>query len=159
MKRIGIALLLGLTSSLALAEPVAPPPLALPADAPQRWMTACGSCHMAYPPGLLPPRAWEMHMDTLSQHYGIDASLAPAEQQTIRDFLLLVSSNNRQPLEGVVGTGEQPRITATRWFARKHHRVDAAQFARRSVGGAGNCGACHRRVERGSFARVRIPRS
>lgn len=180
MKRIGIALLLGLTSSLALAEPASlladggarhvqpdavtagestrAQQLEVPADAAQTWLAECGRCHMAYPPGLLPAKAWELHMDTLSHHYGSDASLAPAEEQAIRDFLLLVSSNNRRPLEGTIGADEQPRITATRWFKRKHHAVSAEQFARRSVGGAGNCAACHRKVERGSFAKVKIPR-
>jgi len=180
MKRIGIALLLGLTSSLTLAEPASPPAsgaarlvqpdavtsgestrerqLELPVDAAQTWMTACGRCHMVYPPGLLPAKAWELHMDTLSHHYGRDASLAPAEEQAIRDFLLLVSSNNRRPLEGSVSADEQPRITATRWFKRKHHAVSAEQFARTSVGGADNCAACHRKVERGSFGKVKIPR-
>ena len=180
MKRIGIALLLGLTSSLALAEPAAllasggallaqadavtageytrAQPLELPAAAAQTWMSGCGSCHMAYPPGLLPAKAWVLHMDTLSHHYGSNASLGPAEEQAIRDFLLLVSSNNRRPLEGTISADEQPRITATRWFRRRHHAVSTEQFARRSVGGAGNCAACHRKVERGSFAKVRIPR-
>lgn len=167
MKRIGIALLLGLTSSLALAEPaslragggaVLVQPDAVTADAAQSWLTECGRCHLAYPPGLLPAKAWERHMNTLSHHYGSNASLAPAEEQAIRDFLLLVSSNNRQPLEGTVGADEQPRITATRWFKRRHHAVSPEQFARASVGGAGNCAACHRKVERGSFGKVKIPR-
>jgi cytochrome c553 len=180
MKRIGIALLLGLTSSLALAEPASlragggavlvqpdavtageymrAQQLELPADAAQTWLAECGRCHLAYPPGLLPAKAWERHMNTLNHHYGSDASLAPAEEQAIRDFLLLVSSNNRQPLEGTVGADEQPRITATRWFKRRHHAVSPEQFARASVGGAGNCAACHRKVERGSFGKVKIPR-
>ncbi|SFQ19205.1 Dihaem cytochrome c [Geopseudomonas sagittaria] len=180
MKRHGIALLLVLASSLALAESAslrasggAPlvqpdvvtagaytraPQLELPAGAAQKWLTECGRCHMAYPPGLLPAKAWERHMNSLSHHYGSDASLGPAEEQAIRDFLLLVSSNNRQPLEGTVSADEQPRITATRWFKRRHHAVSAKQFAGKSVGGAGNCAACHRKVARGSFAKVKIPR-
>ncbi|MBV2134865.1 diheme cytochrome c [Pseudomonas sp. MAP12] len=135
-----------------------PKQLAVPADAPQAWLNECGSCHMAYPPGLLPPKAWEQHMNTLSHHYGSDASLDPAEEQQIRDFLLLVSSNNRLPVEGVVSADAQPRITESRWFKRRHDEVSAAKFARESVGGAGNCVACHRNAERGSFGKVKIPR-
>ncbi|MOA19717.1 Dihem cytochrome c [compost metagenome] len=135
-----------------------PKQLTVPADAPQAWLNECGSCHMAYPPGLLPPKAWEQHMNTLSSHYGSDASLDPAEEQQIRDFLLLVSSNNRLPVEGSVSADAQPRITETRWFQRRHDEVSEAKFARESVGGAGNCVACHRNAERGSFGKVKIPR-
>lgn len=142
----------------AVAQYKRPKQLTVPADAPQAWMTECGSCHMAYPPGLLPPKAWEQHMNTLSSHYGSDASLDPAEEQQIRDFLLLVSSNNRLPVEGSVSADAQPRITETRWFQRRHDEVSEAKFARESVGGAGNCVACHRNAERGSFGKVKIPR-
>ena len=135
-----------------------PKQLTVPADAPQVWMTECGSCHMAYPPGLLPPAAWKQHMDTLKNHYGSDASLDPREEQTIREFLMLVSSNNRLPVESSGVPGEQPRITDTRWFTRRHHEVSAEKFAREAVGGPGNCVACHRNAETGSFGKVKIPR-
>lgn len=169
MQRKGLAL--ALVALLAgggalLAQPDAvtageykrPKKLAVPADAPELWQSECGSCHMAYPPGLLPPKAWEQHMNTLGQHYGSDASLDPAEEQQIRDFLLRASGNNRLPVEGADVAGEPPKITATRWFKRKHHEVSAKKFARESVGGPGNCVACHRNSERGSFHKTKIPR-
>ena len=34
-------------------------------QAPAVWKTECASCHMAYPPGLLPAAAWKQQMDTL----------------------------------------------------------------------------------------------
>ena len=35
----------------------------------------CGSCHMAYPPGLLPARSWTRMMAGLEDHFGDDADL------------------------------------------------------------------------------------
>jgi hypothetical protein len=38
----------------------------------------CGSCHLAYPPGLLPAASWQRIMIRLEGHFGDDASLDPA---------------------------------------------------------------------------------
>ena len=35
----------------------------------------CGSCHFAYPAGLLPSNAWNKMMENLSNHFGDDASV------------------------------------------------------------------------------------
>lgn len=135
-----------------------PKQLAVPADAPEVWKSECGSCHLAYPPGLLPAAAWQQQMDTLKNHYGSDASLAPGEEQEIRAFLQRAAADNRLPVEGADAPGEPPRITATRWFQRKHDEISAAKFAREAVGGPGNCAACHRDAEAGSFRQHKIPR-
>ena len=45
----------------------------LPANATYR--DECGSCHVAYPPGLLPAVSWQRLMSDLPRHYGTDASL------------------------------------------------------------------------------------
>ena len=38
----------------------------------------CGSCHMAYPPGLLPARSWTKVMSGLDNHFGDNAELDAA---------------------------------------------------------------------------------
>ena len=43
----------------------------------------CGSCHMAYPPGLLPGRSWQRLMGNLADHFGDNAEL-PGEDAAIR---------------------------------------------------------------------------
>ena len=48
----------------------------------------CGSCHMAYPPGLLPAISWQKVMAGLEDHFGDNAELDTATRQTISDFLL-----------------------------------------------------------------------
>ncbi len=39
----------------------------------------CGSCHLAYPPGLLPASSWQRLMGDLPHHFGTDASLDAAD--------------------------------------------------------------------------------
>lgn len=161
MNHIGIALLLGLVCPLALANGADSRPEKTPllaADAAQMWRTECGSCHMAYPPGLLPSEAWRQHMDSLSNHFGRNASLDPSKEQEIRNFLLLVSSNNHKPVTKTLNPGELPRITTTPWFQHKHRKVRMEQFADWSVGAPGNCVACHRGIENGTYRKVKIPR-
>ncbi|MDM8350949.1 hypothetical protein P8H27_18900 [Pseudomonas sp. sp1636] len=137
-----------------------PKRLAVPADAPQLWKDECASCHMLYPPGLLPAQAWRQQLDTLAAHYGSNASLEPEQEREILDFLLRASARNRLPVEPAQTAGEPPRISQTRWFEHKHDEVSAAKFRRESVGGPANCVACHRDAERGDFDddRVKIPR-
>ena len=132
-----------------------PKQLTVPSDAPPVWKEECAACHMLYAPGLLPAEAWRQQMQMLDKHYGSNATLDPAQEREILDFLLRASSGNRLPTEG-----EPPRISQTRWFERKHHEVSEAKFSRESVGGRANCVACHRDAERGDFNehRVKIPR-
>ena len=79
----------------------------------------CASCHLAYPPGLLPAASWRRVMDNLPRHYGTDASLDPALTRKLSAWL-----------EANAGTGkrarEQPsedRITRAAWFVREHDEV------------------------------------
>ena len=41
------------------------------------YQEECASCHMAYPPGLLPARSWEKIMAGLESHFGDNAELEP----------------------------------------------------------------------------------
>ena len=45
----------------------------------------------------------------------------------------------------------QDRITRSRWFERKHRKVDTAVWRHDSVKSAANCGACHVGADRGRF--------
>ena len=48
----------------------------------------CGSCHYAYPPGLLPSKSWAKLLDekALSNHFGEDATL---DKDALKDHLRL----------------------------------------------------------------------
>ena len=137
-----------------------PKRLAVPSNAPLVWKEECAACHMLYVPGLLPADAWRQQMSTLDEHYGSNATLEPALEQQILDFLVRASAANRLPVEPSTTAGEPPRISQTRWFEHKHDEVSEAKFRREAVGGRANCVACHRDAERGDFDddRVKIPR-
>lgn len=129
------------------------------------WQEECGSCHLAYPPSMLPRASWQRVMTGLDQHFGEDASLDPATQADILKFLennaadnsgssmgrrVMRMDNNTAPL----------RITESRWFVRKHDEVPRATWSRKSIGSAANCTACHRQAEQGNFEEdaIRIPK-
>lgn len=169
MKRFGIALLLGICSPLTLAggnelTPAESPATGkhqrpvIAADAALIWRNECSGCHMAFPPGLLPGAAWAAHMDTLDNHFGTKVSLGAREEEKIRRFLMLVSSNNHRPVEGQITAEEPPRITQTRWFKRQHRQVGAEAFTQGAVRSPANCAGCHSAIGRGSYRRAKVRR-
>jgi hypothetical protein len=130
------------------------------------WQQECASCHLAYSPALLPRASWRRMMGGLEQHFGENASLDPATQADILRFLEANAADSGRSRMGDkvmrrMGANEAPlRITETRWFVKKHDEVPRATWARKSVGSAANCAACHRQAEKGVFDEdtVRIPK-
>ena len=59
----------------------------MPTQVPKAYVQECASCHMAYPPGLLPAASWQRLMGGLNQHYGSDASLDAATVQQLSTWL------------------------------------------------------------------------
>ena len=119
-----------------------------------RWKAECGSCHLAYPPQLLPASAWRSIMAGLERHFGADASLEPAAAAEIGAFLEKNAGSGRR------ADGRTLRITEAAWFRREHDEVPAAAWRRPSIRSAANCAACHRGAEQGDFRErnIRIPR-
>lgn len=116
----------------------------------------CSSCHVAYPPGLLPAASWGRVMGGLSKHYGTDASLDDATTREIGAWLKAHAGTGRKG-------GEEPpqdRISKANWFVRKHDEVSANTWKRASIGSAANCSACHAGAAKGDFEEhaVRIPK-
>ena len=119
-----------------------------------RWKAECGSCHLAYPPRLLPAPAWRSIMAGLDKHFGTDASLDPAAAAEIGAFLESNAGRGRR-------AGAQAlRISDSAWFRREHDEVPAAAWRRPSITSAANCAACHRGAGQGDFSErdIRIPR-
>jgi len=122
------------------------------------YRTECGSCHFAYQPGLLPQDAWGRIMDSLSEHYGDDASLDEKQAAEIRSYLI----NNAAGPTGqsrsrafAVKTGESntlPRITETSYFRHEHYEIPT-RFVQgnKDVGSFSNCQACHRSADTGVY--------
>lgn len=120
------------------------------------WKAECGSCHIAYPPKLLPAPAWRRMMAGLDRHFGTDASVDTTTAAEIGAFL---ESNAGQGRKRGIDSGTL-RISETPWFRRKHDEVAPTTWKNPRVKTAANCGACHAGAERGDFDddAVRIPR-
>ena len=120
------------------------------------WQSECGSCHVAYPPRLLPADSWRAIVDRLDRHFGTDASLDEATASSIRTFLETNAGGDR----GAGSAAPVLRITETPRFRRKHGDIPAAVWRSEKVRSPANCAACHAGADRGSFSDhdARIPR-
>lgn len=116
----------------------------------------CASCHVAYPPGLLPAASWQRIMSGLNQHYGTDASLDATSTRAIANWLATHAASGRRLRE----EPPQDRISRSAWFVHEHDEVSRATWKRASVGSPANCSACHADAATGDFDehRVRIPK-
>jgi diheme cytochrome c len=111
--------------------------LAVPQN--DRWKAECSSCHIAYPPQLLPAQSWRRLMSGLDRHFGVDASLEVAVAAEIGDFLQRHSGTGKR----IRGAGESLRITQSAWFLREHRKV--------SPKNAASCESCHTHAAQGDF--------
>jgi len=122
----------------------------------EKYRSECASCHLAYPPALLPLASWRRLLGSLDKHYGVDASLEAAEVLEISKWL--------EPLAGTYKkVREEPpedRITKAAWFVREHRKIEAEVWLRSSIKSAANCAACHTAAEQGNYNDdfVRIPK-
>lgn len=131
------------------------------------YAAECGSCHFAYPPGLLPEASWRKLMSNLSEHFGENAELAPETQKLVTDYLVQGAAEQdsgwiaRNQLRSIKGAGEPvQRITETTYFISKHDELPPRVWRDNpKVGSMSNCSACHTKADNGSFDehQVRIP--
>ncbi len=120
------------------------------------YKAECSACHLAYPVGMLPAPAWKNIMGGLQKHYGTDASLDTATVTQIGKWL----EANAGTYKRVSEVPPENRISKSAWFIRKHDEVSPSVFKRASVGGPGNCAACHSAAADGNFSehQIRIPK-
>lgn len=129
---------------------------AMPASAmPSAYVQECGSCHMAFPPGMLPARSWSRLMTGLDKHYGTDATLDEPTLRQIDAWLQAHAGTYKRVRE----EPPQDRLTRSAWFERKHREVAPEVWKRPAVNSRANCTACHTRADQGDFDddRVKIP--
>lgn len=121
-----------------------------------KWKEECASCHIAYPPRLLPAESWRAVMSGLDKHFGSDASLDAPAAREIGAFLEQHAGNRRY------GSSTKPalRITETGWFRHEHDEVSARVWKNPKVKSPSNCAACHIQAESGNFSEhnIRIPK-
>lgn len=119
----------------------------LPAGMPAAYPQECGSCHAAYPPGMLPAASWQRIMAGLGQHYGTDASTDAATARQLDAWLQAHAGTYKR----VAAAPPQDRITRSAWFERKHRKIDPGVWQHPGVKSAANCAACHAGAERGDY--------
>ena len=126
----------------------------------------CGSCHLAYPPGLLPARSWRKVMLELESHFGDNAELDAETHQSITEFLLTNSADKSEyrrskKFSRSINYNDAPvRISETPYFKHEHDEIPARLVTTNSkVNSFSQCDACHAKAEQGSFNEhdVRIP--
>jgi hypothetical protein len=121
-----------------------------------KYKEECASCHIAYPPGMLPAASWPRLMDNLTRHFGTDASLDPDTVKQLTAWLTTHAGTYKR----VRDDPPEDRITRSPWFVRKHDDISASVWKQPAVKSAANCTACHTRADQGDFNEhnVRIPR-
>lgn len=139
-----------------ISLPAAAARMIMPPDTPPAYEAECGSCHMAYPPGLLGEKNWQNIMSNLGKHFGTDASFDAKTETQITQWLMKHAATKQKY---AVFTPDN-RITSTAWFIRKHDEVGASVWKRAGIKSSSNCTACHLNAAKGSFDEdnVRIPK-
>lgn len=125
----------------------------------ERYVKECGSCHMAYQPGLLPERSWVRLMTTLDQHFGENAELPEQEREQLTRYLVRNAADSskykrsRKIMDSITDDNDMPlRISETPYIVRKHRELPArAVGPQAEVKSLGQCNACHRQAEKGSY--------
>ena len=118
-----------------------------------KWKAECGTCHIAYPPQLLPASSWRRIMSGLDRHFGIDASLDPKSVAEIGVFLEQNAASGKRARVAP----DSLRITETAWFQREHDETSTAARKRPGIKTPANCAACHTAAEQGDFRERNIP--
>lgn len=121
-----------------------------------KYASECASCHVAYPPGMLPAASWHRLMQDLPRHFGTDASVDAATQKELSQWLTANAGTYKRVREAP----PEDRITRSAWFIREHRELSPATWQRPMIKSAANCAACHTEAEKGDFNEhsVRIPR-
>jgi mono/diheme cytochrome c family protein len=128
-----------------------------------RYAKECGSCHFAYPPGLLPARLWQKLMGNVGDHFGDNAELPPEDAAAITDYLVRNAADRSGYRRSVkisnsLSPGQTPvRITQVPYITDKHREIPVRLITGNpKVKSLAQCQACHTRAEEGSFSEREI---
>ncbi|MFQ5469508.1 MAG: diheme cytochrome c [Gammaproteobacteria bacterium] len=131
-----------------------------------QYRDECGSCHMAYQPGLLPERSWKKMMSQLDDHFGENAELDDVDRLSLERYLVenAADRSNFRRSNSIVKSIKKKhtplRISETRYFVRKHDEVPVRAVGKKAkVKSFSQCQLCHQRADQGFYNEdeVRIP--
>ncbi|MCK5876694.1 MAG: cytochrome b/b6 domain-containing protein [Candidatus Marithrix sp.] len=121
------------------------------------WQEACGECHLAYHPSLLPARSWQKMLVEQDNHFAEDLYLEANDIKELETFASknaaentlteVAWKNNRS-----IPFDESPlRITEVDYWVVKHQDIAIEIWQHSEVNFKGNCQACHLDAEQGTF--------
>ncbi|MDX9813878.1 MAG: cytochrome C [Sulfurimonas sp.] len=118
----------------------------------------CGSCHFAYPAGLLPSNAWNKMMLNLDDHFGDDATVDDDTFQILSSYLNLNSAEkskqykrSRKIVENL-NRSIPNSISTMPYIKKKHEKIKEHLITQKEVRGLFNCTACHQNAKKGIFS-------
>ncbi len=114
----------------------------------------CASCHILYPPNLLPKKSWETMMGNLENHFGDDATIDMESNKNILNFLVENSaetSTTKASWKFLNSIGEKDIIalSETKFWEKKHKDISKELFKHKEIKSKANCKACHSDIEKG----------
>lgn len=125
----------------------------------------CGSCHITYPPYLLPKKSWEIMMSDLENHFGDDASIDKETNFIISKFLEKRSAENstKEAAFKILHTLKNTNtiaISKTPYWEKRHKEIDEKVFLDKKIKSKANCNACHKDIEYGLIENnlIKIPK-
>lgn len=115
------------------------------------YRQACGGCHMAYPPGLLPARSAVRLISGAQDHFGVRLALAPERRDALLEYMVKHAADGAahryaRPLMYSLHAAEPGplRISEIPYIRQIHRSVP-------SDGGLVECAGCHAKADEGLF--------
>lgn len=121
------------------------------------YQEECGSCHVAFPSGLLPSASWIAIMDALDDHFGDNAELPIDVKAYISEFLDKNASDRGDRMKNArllrdTKSAAPLRMTELPYFKDEHHEIPKYMVADNpKVQSFSRCGACHQDAAKGRF--------
>ncbi len=126
----------------------------------KKYQEECGSCHLAYQPGLLPAKSWEklLTAEGLHNHFGEVADLDKDTLQEIHDYAVANAADksyykrSRKIAVATEGVEAPLRITDVSYIKRKHHGIPEKMIKEnKDVRSLSYCDACHTKAAKGVY--------
>lgn len=130
------------------------------------WREACGECHLAFHPNLLPARSWQRMMDEQGEHFGEDLALDEETVATVTAFMVQHAAEERlteasNEMVETIDADEKPlSITQTKYWKKEHEHINDVYWKSDKVKSKVNCAACHLDAKDGTFedSSMRLPK-
>jgi len=122
----------------------------------ETYKKACGTCHFAYQPGLLPARSWGKILDEPGGHPGGTLTIEKNARMEIKNYLVensaeKSSGKKSKKILASIGNSTPTKISETPYIKEKHRKIKQEIFMQKSISSRGNCLACHKNAEKGIY--------